>query len=961
MAAINAPRFIVTPERPTTTGSWDDLINRNRGRSRNSTTTTTYSQVFLSENEQRRWAQGENRKVPSSIGETGSDNNNHPRAVPGPSPSRRMMVHHPDQRTSMAFAAHVASLNGRPSPLSMSVSSDSLPKPNPHVDTVYVDALDNFRPNAHYPPRPSMYPRPQRMSDVPRMADYQLYDAVPPAPRNRMRTVSWSGSTPPNQDELTTQTYHPHRDSPGRNSGGGGWLQRPERIKHFRIPRSKPNEVFHRLPAEVLSLILDHLHSSHLDPQSHSCATCWMRNCCAVALCNKKMLPVARAALYEHIQLVGPDNPAQTKRYKNMHSSRLVLLRRSLRADHKLAELVQSLKVPALAHDAGVDARDYHDVVASIVMACPNLERLDGFYPIYDHGHSRLFNALGSRASLKDMTWIIDAPPSDQDPAEGRARRSQSRTSVRRRSQSRGRQSKSRSSSVAAPSASVRHINSRGYLVPELANKFVLHHTYWKELTSLTIHCLPGANLSTPNDLIAVVLTYLPSIKTLCLSNVSARSFDDDTLLATSTPLTKLSLTHCPGVTTSGLAAFASGPAASTLETLTLVHQDLDSLAAIVRILSKLSKLSQLSVVQALAPKLSDDTFVWLMPYLASPSLKSLHWDILENGGPSSTEADDILARSILAGGFPSLRKLRVPQDPGGMFQALCRPNERIDLPGDRYLNLVAGARSHGRAHATNPSSSTHLYHSGDAADGGGRMSSETGDSAKGFLPTREAGSDLHQARLAAQARLEAARRFPRFEINVTDETGQLVESAGLAGFLGDVMSKVAYCLTPEWGGTDERGGLVGVAELLGDGGEDLTDKGDLATRSGAGYGTGCVAHVFSRAQKLAMVEAAATSSPSSKLSSGGGNKKLTKHGALHGVAAGGKHNKSQGGACHDSADAGTGPKTKEGCTGRNGGSSYYINNSGDDAPANKKNKHHDRDPAWHTERGRWRGRVEVA
>lgn len=885
------------------------------------------------------------------------------------------MVHHPDQRTSMAFAAHVSSLNGRPSPLSMSVSSDSLPKP--HVDRNLgtnlpfdtADPLDNFRPNTHYPPRPSMYPRPQRMSDVPRMADsappfgqrpgsYQLHDAAP-APRNRMRTVSWSGM-PPNQDELTMQTY-PQRGTSSRNSGGG-WLQRPELIKHFRIPRSKPNEIFNKLPAEVLSLILDHLQSLHLDPQSNSCATCWMRTCCAVALCNKKMLPVARAALYEHIQLVGPDNPAQRKRYKNMHSSRLVLLRRSLRADHKLAELVRSIKVPALAGDAGVDVREYHDVVASVVMACPNLERLDGFYPTYDHGHSRLFNALGSRASLKDMTWIIDAPPLEQEPAEG-ARRSQSRT--RRRSQSRSRQSKSRSSSVAAPSTSGRHTNSRGYLVPELANKFVLHHTYWKELTSLTIHCLPGANLSTPNDLIAIVLTYLPSIKTLCLSNISARSFDDDTLLAISRPLTKLSLTHCPGVTTSGLAAFASGTAASTLETVTLVHQDLDSLAAIVRILSKLSKLSQLRIVQAMAPKLPDDTLVWLMPYLASPSLTSLHWDILENG-PSSTEADDILARSIMADGFPNLRKLRVPQDPGGMFQALCHPNERIDLPGDRYLNLLvgqatpstgprpinAGGRSHGRAQATNQSSWTNSY-SGNTADGG-RTSSETGDSGKGFLPTREAGSDLHQARLAAQARLEAARRFPRFEINVTDETGQLIESAGLAGFLGDVTSKIAYCLTPEWGGTDERGGLVGIAELLSDGGEDLSDKGDHASRSGAGYGTGCAVHAFSRAQKLAMAEAA-----TSKLSSAGGggnNKKLTKHGALNG-AAGGKHNKSQG-ACSDSTDT-TGSKTKEGCTGRIGGSSYYYNNSGDNAPANKK-KHYDRDPAWHTERGRWRGRVEV-
>lgn len=870
-----------------------------------------------------------------------------------------MMVHHPDQRTSMAFAAHVASLNGRPSPLSMSVSSDSL---STQQQWDMGDELDS---SAFPSPRPSMYTRSYRLSDGPyeqRPESYQLCDSAP-GPRNRRRTASWGGM-PPLQDDTMFQTY-PQRDSPARYSGGE-WQRRPELIKHFRIPRSRPNEVFNKLPTEVLSLILDHLKSLHLEKQSNACATCWMRNCCAVSMCNKKMLQVARAALYEHIQLVGADSLAQKKKYKIIYSTRLVLLRRSLRGDHELAELVRSIKVPALADDASIETKDYHDLVASVIMACPNLERLDGFYPTYDHGHSRLFHALGSRTTLKEMTWVIDAPLTDQEPAEVTSRRSQSRS---RRSQSRGRQSKSRSSSV-APQAG-RHTNARGYLVPELANKFVLQHMHWKKLTNLTIHCLPGANLSTPNDLISVVLTYLPSLKTLCLSHVPARSFDDDTLLAISRPLTKLSLAHCPGVTTSGLATFASGIAASTLETLTLVHQDLDSLAVVVRILSKLSKLTQLSLVQALAPRLQDDTLVWLMPYLASPSLKALHWDILESGshdlGSSrGTEADDILARSIMAHGFPSLAKLRVPQDPGGMFQALCRPNERLDLPGDRYLNLaVSGqpsphaprqqmnaSRNGGRIHTTKQSSSTHSYSSSGVdmmtmsdvttPPTSGRSSSETGDSGKGFFPTREAGSDLHQARLAAQARLEAARRFPRFEINVMDEMGQLIESAGLAGFLGDVTSKIAYCLTPEHGGTDERGGLVGIAELLSDGGEDLTEKGDVASRSGGGYGTGCVAHAFARAQTLALVEAKQAHSGSNKL--------------IKGAAGGRKAQQQQQQQQQQLESLETGSRTREGCTGRMNTS---YSGSGE---ANKKHRDGGGEfPNWHTERGRWRGRIELS
>lgn len=947
---MNAPRLVVAPERPTTTGSWDDLMSRNRGRSRK----LTDSQVLLSENEERRRAQG-------GYGDHGGVSTTNS-GTTGGSPTvrpRRMVLHHPDQRTSQAFAAHVASLHGRPSPLSMSVSSDSLPEVDirRNLSTTQpldlADPLNNAVPLA-FPPRPSMYTRSQRMSDGPRVVDpaftmgprptsFQSYDAAT-GPRNHvsMRTVSWSGM-PPTQEDIAFQN-HPRRGSPPRYSGTEWQQRRPELIKHIRLPRSPPNEIFNKLPTEVLRLILDHLRILHLERQSNSCATCWMRNCCAVSICNKKMLQVARAALYEHIQLVGADSSAQRKKYKNIYSTRLILLRRSLRADHKLAELVRSIKVPALPDGAPIDAREYHDIVASVVMACPNLERLDGFYPTYDHGHSRLFNALGSRPALKEMTWLIDAPPLEQEPTEGN-RRSQSRS---RRSQSRSRPSKSRSSSTPAQ-AGGRHATSRGYLVSELANKFVLQHMYWKELTHLTIHCLPGANLSTPNDLIAVVLTYLPSLKTLCLANVPARSFDDDTLLAIPRPLTKLSLAHCPGVTSSGLATFASGTAASDLETLTLIHQNLDSLATVVRILSKLSKLTQLHVVQALAPRLPNDTFVWLMPYLASPSLRTLHWDIFESsstglGEGGGTEADEILARSIMANGFPSLSRLRVPQDPGGMFQALCRPHERIDLPGDRYLNLLPGQTSSNgprpltngktgsRVHVAKHSSSTHSYSSSgvdvstmsDTADG--RSSSETGDSGKAFVPTREAGSDLHQARLAAQARLEAARRFPRFEINVTDEMGQLIESSGLAGFLGDVTSPITYTLTPDLGGTDEHGGLVGIADLLSDGGEDLTEKGDLAFRSGAGYGTGCIAHAFSRAQ--ALVEAKQPTAARGKLIKGGGS--------------GGK--KSQ----VESIEMST--RAKEGCTGR-------TRSSGSETSSNdKKGGKSD----WHTERGRWRGRVEL-
>jgi len=83
--------------------------------------------------------------------------------------------------------------------------------------------------------------------------------------------------------------------------------------------------------------------------------------------------------------------------------------------------------------------------------------------------------------------------------------------------------------------------------------------------------------------------------------------------------------------------------------------------------------------------------------------------------------------------------------------------------------------------------------------------------------------SDLHQARLAAQARLEEARRFPRYFIDVIDVRGRVVEKYGVGAFIGTTGSRINYVLTPDAGGTDEGGGLVGVVDMLRDGGEMLS------------------------------------------------------------------------------------------------------------------------------------------
>lgn len=930
MAAV----YVAQPSRPPATGSWDDLL-RNKGQDK------AQERAQLARN---RRSQG----VDPSFGANGRPNS---QARGDFVPVRpRTMMHHAEQRTSQVFTAQAATLNGSPSPLSREVAIESGEETDQKTSQINHG---NTRQQSQPPnQRPGMYARPRRLTHGRNMSGpnssgspgFQSFDAVW-SNDGRVRANSWAGM-PVIDEAMAFQTFPQTRTTFHRHTGAG-WEQRSE-MHQVQIHPSKPgpNAQFDRLPSEVLSLILAHLMRLHLAEDSNSCATCWMRDCCSIARCNEGWLDAARRAMYEDIQLVGQDSKQQRKKWEGLYMPRLVLLRRSLRRNNYLGQLVRSLKVPALPDDAPIETWEYHDLVASVVMACPNLERVDGFYPSYRYGsESRFFHAISSRRSLKEMTWVIEASP-EASAEQNRAQRS---------SKSKRRYTRNLSAPQTPP-------HSDDYLVSTLANQFVNRHKYWEDLTQLTIHCLPGSNFSPPG-LINATCSNLPSLKTLYLSQVPARTFDDVSLRNLPTALKKLTLTKCAGVTSAGLSTFATRAAASELETLTLIHQNIDSLPALVRILAHLSKLTTLSVVQAGAPTMVEDMFMF-MPYLASQSLKKLHWDIFESGGMANsngegsiTRADDILAQSISANGFPGLRSLRVPNDPEGRFQALCRPRERVDLPGDRFRNISGSQAMTGKVLGNGngningssidlnnnkntsmwrPSSSTQSF-GGSGADlatsnpdspGGRRSSSETKDSGKviSFLPSREFGSDLHHARLAAQARLEAARRFPKFEASITDEDGKLLASEGLAGFIGDVRSQIYYSLAPDAGASDERGGLVGLAELLGDGGEDLFGRGDISSNAGGAFGAGTVPNVVpGRGEDAA----------------GNGKGKLIK-----------SNNSGNGKGPKGAKGAGEAVKVREGCTGR-------WNNADGEGRVDKKGVKVER--WWHTERGHWRGRVELS
>ncbi|KAK4127046.1 hypothetical protein N657DRAFT_565643 [Parathielavia appendiculata] len=667
--------------------------------------------------------------------------------------------------------------------------------------------------------------------------------------------------------------------------------QRPAPIKQRR--KAQPGELFAALPGEVLEMILKELSKLHLQPGSGSCATCWMRDCCSVAMSARKFLKYAREALYRHIQLVGHEGPGMKKRTKTAYGSRLVLLRRTLRGNPQIAVIVRSLKPPARPLSVGVVA--YNDLVASVVMACPNLERLVGFYPTYDHSFQRLFHALSTRSKLKEMDWILEPSPSQRQERR--------------------------------PSHNDRW-NPVG-LQPQESQLFLGFHSNWRQLTTLVVHCQPGAALSPPN-LLECTIRSLPSLQHLHLSHVPHTTFNDTHLLSLPT-LRKLSLSHCTGITTTGLSSLATRPTSASLVTLTLIHMNVGSLPAIARIFSYLTALSTFNIVQTYAPEMPADEFIMLFPYLASASLRNLHWDIpyLPN---TTTHADAVLARSIVAGGFPSLRRLCTPNDPEGLFQTLCAPRERVDQPADRYRNVqtpFANGVPWGHIRNSSSFSSTrtggsfkHTFRPGSSSgfrpgsSSGLRPGSSHGNGAGNSISTPPASplfpppdaliprdnSNLLQARLAAQARLEAAQRVPRYFVNVVDEQGTVVEKHGVGAFLGCVESRISYVLFPDvlTGGTDESGGLVTVEDMIRDDGGEMI-----------GYFDGA-----------------------------GGGEKEGRKGRRKGGDRDGESDFEGSGA------GGHGKGRREGCFGRWNTYSGMV--------VDKK----DRERWWHQERGRWRGVV---
>ncbi|PWY76286.1 hypothetical protein BO70DRAFT_398155 [Aspergillus heteromorphus CBS 117.55] len=429
--------------------------------------------------------------------------------------------------------------------------------------------------------------------------------------------------------------------------------------------------VFKRIPQEVYDVILDQLQDLHTGPNQTGCLTCFQRDLHSLSLTCRPWEKAVRAKLYNHIDIIGNDSPAQLKKYRLKRGSRLKLLRRTLRERKLLANLVLELRVPQMdllftTVKHSTQWQEYRDLVASVVMVCPNLERLLGLTIPYNHEFDRLTHALSTRRKLKEHTWILGEAP-------------------------------------AVSEGSPRSSSCPWSLGPSQMFEFLNYHASWTNLETLML-CGVNENNALEPSIFLRMINLLPSLRNLCISNFDADAFADSALLCLP-PLESLRLENLPGVTDTGLCHYTTRSESRSLKSLALIEQNLESLSTISKVLASLNQLERFQFVQSSrCPTLNAEEMVF-QPLFASSSLKYLHWDVTgpDSGAalsrldyvpfmkpPRHTESPNShLAQSILSIGFPRLEALRAPSDiePPGVLQAVCQPMPRGQalMKPDRY------------------------------------------------------------------------------------------------------------------------------------------------------------------------------------------------------------------------------------------------------------------------------------
>ncbi|KAF9697174.1 hypothetical protein EKO04_004814 [Ascochyta lentis] len=523
--------------------------------------------------------------------------------------------------------------------------------------------------------------------------------------------------------------------------------------------------------------------------------------------------------MYSKAYVVGREDCSQSPKLKVKGPIKLKLLRRTIRERPFLARLVRELHLPdfqTLYQQASIEREGIVNLVASLVMACPSLERLVGFYIPFSQSFDRLAYALATRVRLKERVWLLSEP--EHEYSDGEDDDDESDTYY---------------SAAHDPTERFLGLNS-GH---PLLTTFVLHRTSSDFAPTLNFRAIIGT------------LRQFPMLQHLSISGLPAISFTNLALNTFPPRLQSLRLENLPGINDQGLQRFATSHLSTSIEKLTLINLELSGIVTITTILSQhLSKLKHFALVQHRTPDLSPRISI---PDFCGPSLQFIHLEFRSQSGPaidpfllnprSSMEfpfansepisclATSLLATNIKEGAFPALRRVRIPHDPQGVIQALCQPRATALLPSDTslFVRPLQKTGSNGftfmvDAHASEPQSPNVRESSSTAppvrrTDSAFDLPISDSDLSSSVLTTVK-------TRLAAQARILAARNRPSTIVRVYGPDGEVRIDTAIGGFLGDIKSNIIYELKPDksrWPGNRDQSGppqpewIVGIEDLL--------------------------------------------------------------------------------------------------------------------------------------------------
>jgi hypothetical protein len=456
-----------------------------------------------------------------------------------------------------------------------------------------------------------------------------------------------------------------------------------------------------------------------------------------------------------------------------------------------LAQRVRELHLSdlqTLYQMATIEQEDIVSAIASLVMACPNLERLVGFHIPLTHSFDRLSHALSLRPRLKEkLLSESSADLSDEEDDDE---------------------------------------TSAYYLAAcDPTERFIELNSEHPLLSTLLIHQEDRPQDSTAFNFRAIIgtLRQLSKLRKLAICNLPHTSFTNLTLSSLPPKLKSLRLENLPGVNDRGLQRFFSSQLMTTIETLVLLDLEISSLVTISHILSSHStKLKAFTLAQYRAPGIPSQSSI---PDFVCPTLQYMHWELRSDAGPLpslplSTSLDVLeepvlplkslepisclatylLAQSIRENAFPSLQRIRVPHDPQGLIQALCRPLATALLPCDiAILHSVIGASKPYSCGVSKDKCGPPRPDARDAAMAS-PLTSRT-DSAV-TLCNSYAENELApiRSRLAAQARILAARKKALMTVRVYDPAGALKTNRVVGGFIGQVNSQITYELRADRG-----------------------------------------------------------------------------------------------------------------------------------------------------------------